>query len=158
MYPDKFIKELDEEMIDELREITEKHDQDLIQLSSSAEFALNQALGCRFEMLQGQYYRHCIYILASERIRNRKKLQQLRDEVETLTKEVQEQRKIIDTYNGSYLQRVKVKNGVKIARKSAITKEAIQQLQNQGLTIEQIAKKLGCGRTTIWRRLNEQVN
>lgn len=82
-------------------------------------------------------------------------IQQLKDENEALKKMACEHEKIISTYNGSYLQRTKVKNGIKIAKKDNVTKEAIQQLKGQNLTIEQIAEKLGCSRTTVWRRLKE---
>ena len=84
-----------------------------------------------------------------------KQLQQLEKEIETLKKEVQAQKEIISTYNGSYLQRTKLKNGMKIAKKNDITKEAIQRLKGEGLSVEKIAEKLGCSRTTVWRRLRE---
>lgn len=101
------------------------------------------------------YLIHCALTLASERIKKEEEIRQLKDEVETLKKEVKKQGEIISTYNGSYLQRAKVKSGVKIAKKNNITKEAILQLKGQNLTLNQIANKLGCSRTTVWRRLNE---
>ena len=151
----RFITNIDKQILEVLSEITEDHDQDLIGLSIDAIYSIDLALGCRFQTMRDKYLLHCIVILAAERINNRAEIEQLKGEVEALQKEVYESREIISTYNGSYLQRAKVKNGLKIAKKGAVTKEAIQRLQGQNLTIEQIAKELGCSRSTIWRRLKE---
>lgn len=147
-----FIKEIEKEILEVLGELAKAPD--IIKISSEAEFELDRVLGCHSMEREG-YLIHCALTLASERIKKEEEIRQLKDEVETLKKEVKKQGEIISTYNGSYLQRAKVKSGVKIAKKNNITKEAILQLKGQNLTLNQIANKLGCSRTTVWRRLNE---
>lgn len=48
-----------------------------------------------------------------------------------------------------------IEKGDKIAYKSAVTKEEIVILMNLGLSQTEIADKLNCSRSTIWRRLQE---
>ena len=48
-----------------------------------------------------------------------------------------------------------LKKGDKIAYKSSITKEEIEKLMRLGLSQTEIADKLNCSRSTIWRRLQE---
>lgn len=155
MLSERFIQNLDKNILEVLREITQDHDQKLISVPVETEREIDFALGCRFEGLRVKYLLHCTIILASERIANRNQIQQLKAENEALKKSVSEKEKIISAYNGSYRQRAKVKSGMKIAKKDGITKEVIQRLKGQGLTVEQIAKKLGCSRSTVWRRLKE---
>lgn len=146
-----FIREIEKEILEVLGELAKAPD--IIKISFEAEFELDRVLDCHSMEREG-YLTHCALTLASERIKNEKEIRQLKDEVETLKREMNKQSEIISTYNGSYLQRTKVKSGVKIAKKNTVTKEAIQQLKGQNLTINQIANKLGCSRTTVWRRLN----
>lgn len=72
-----------------------------------------------------------------------------------LSDENNELKKIIDTYNKNYLQRSKLKAGEKIALREDVSREEIEDLAYKGLTRNQIADKLNCSRSTIWRRMNE---
>lgn len=77
-------------------------------------------------------------------------------QMEKLIKENKELKAVIDTYNGSFLQRAKVKSGVSTPRKKEeVTKEKINKLLGLGYNQEEIAKELKCSRATIWRRLKE---
>lgn len=149
-------KPFDVETLEVLSEITEGAAIPKLFMSEDNR-ELNEALHCKYPLVdQVPHLVYCAKVLVEEREANRKEIQQLKDE--TLKKVVDDQEKIISTYNGTYLQRTKVKNGKKIARKDTVTKEAIQQLKSQHLTINQISKKLGCSRSTVWRRLNEQTD
>lgn len=143
-----------EKLLEALNEMTKGKEIE-VYLTDEGKKAVEKALNNKFIFDSFNHLLHCADILVEEREANRKEIQQLKDENETLKKVVDDQEKIISTYNGTYLQRAKVKNGKKIARKGTVTKEAIQQLKSQHLTINQISKKLGCSRSTIWRRLNE---
>ena len=77
------------------------------------------------------------------------------EQMNVLQKKVIELEKIISTYNGNMLQRVKVENGMKIAFKKEVSIEKVQELRNQGLSYEQMAEKLNVSRATIGNRIRE---
>ena len=151
------IEKISKEASETLREVIEAYNKEKAIISIEIREEIDRMLQCdTFDFYKrGEYLLFCSIVLASVRAKNIEQIQQLKGENEALKKMVDEQEKIISTYNGSYLQRTKVINGMKIAKKGNVTKEAIQQLKGKNLTIEQIAEKLGCSRTTVWRRLKE---
>lgn len=62
-------------------------------------------------------------------------------------------RSVIETYNKNFLQRAKVMSGEKIALKKEITPDDVKKLSDSGLSYKEIAEKLNCSRSTVWRRL-----
>lgn len=83
------------------------------------------------------------------------KITELEKTVENLKDENKEMSDIIKTYNKNYLQRTKVMNGQKIALKTDIKEEDIQKLLKDGLSYREIADKLNCSRSTVWRRVHK---
>ena len=49
-----------------------------------------------------------------------------------------------------------LRHGGKIARKEGATKELIEQLSNEGLSVTEISKQLNVSKSTIYRRLHEE--
>ena len=49
-----------------------------------------------------------------------------------------------------------LRHGGKIARKEGVTKELIEQLSNEGLSVTEISKQLNVSKSTIYRRLHEE--
>ena len=86
-----------------------------------------------------------------------KKFKSLQDELDKTKRENEELKKLISTYNGNLVQRAKVQNGQKIARKDNIEVDEIKELLASGLSQDKIAEKLQCSRSTIWRRLKEDA-
>lgn len=84
-----------------------------------------------------------------------KKFKSLQDELERTKNENDELKKLISTYNGNLVQRAKVQNGQKIARKDNVEVDKIKELLASGLSQDEVAEKLQCSRSTIWRRLKE---
>lgn len=149
-----YINVLKQQVLNELSDLVKS--KEMIHLGFEALNHLDDAIDCQYLADRSEHLIHCVLVLLSDREENKNKIRQLKDENEALKKQVYEQKKVIETYNGTYSQRAKVKSGLKIAKKNHVTKEAIQELQEQGLGVEQIAKRLGCSRITIWRRLNKQ--
>ncbi|MDN5300937.1 MAG: hypothetical protein PWQ60_451 [Thermoanaerobacteraceae bacterium] len=79
----------------------------------------------------------------------------LREANKRLQEEKQHLETVISHYNRNYLQRARLKAGVKIAYKKNVTIEKILELKKKGLTLDEIANTLGVCKTTIWRRLKE---
>ncbi|MCT8974984.1 helix-turn-helix domain-containing protein [Clostridium sp. CX1] len=84
------------------------------------------------------------------------------DRLISLNNELEEKLKsrdsLIETYNKCYVQQAKLKNGEKIARRNDVTAEDVIKFKQEGLTIGQIAKKLGVSKSTINRRSKEGEN
>ncbi|GAQ24135.1 helix-turn-helix domain-containing protein [Tepidanaerobacter syntrophicus] len=79
----------------------------------------------------------------------------LREEKQRLEAEKKHLEEVISHYNRNYLQRARLKAGIKIAYKKNVTIEKILELKKKGLTLDEIANTLGVCKTTIWRRLKE---
>lgn len=84
-----------------------------------------------------------------------KQFKSLQDELDKTKRENEELKKLISTYNGNLVQRAKVQNGQKIARKDNVEVGEIKKLLASGLSQDEVAEKLQCSRSTIWRRLKE---
>ena len=84
-----------------------------------------------------------------------KQFKSLQDELDKIKRENKELKKLISTYNKNLLQRARVQNGQKIARKDNVEVDKIKELLASGLSQDEVAEKLQCSRSTIWRRLKE---
>lgn len=81
-------------------------------------------------------------------------LEQLKTENQALKNKLDQQNKLISTYNGMYANRAKVAVGIrKPARIDGIEPSTIRQYINAGYSMNQIANKLGCSVSTLYRRL-----
>lgn len=80
---------------------------------------------------------------------------ELIEENKKLVEKVKNFESLIATYNGSYIQRIKLKNGKKIAYKENVTAEEIIKLKKAGLSDKEIAERIGASQSTIWRRRKE---
>lgn len=81
-------------------------------------------------------------------------LEQYKAENIALKEQLAQQNKLISSYNGMYLNRAKVAAGIrKPARIEGIEPNTIRQYINAGYSMNQIADKLGCSVSTLYRRL-----
>lgn len=81
-------------------------------------------------------------------------LEQLKTENQALKNKLDQQNKLISTYNGMYVNRAKVASGIrKPARIDGIEPSTIRQYIKAGYSMNQIANKLGCSVSTLYRRL-----
>lgn len=74
-----------------------------------------------------------------------------------LNEKVRDLENLIGTYNKCYVQRVRLKNGEKIAYKKRADPEKVSKLKKAGLKSKEIAKKLCVSKSTVYRRLREKV-
>ena len=81
-------------------------------------------------------------------------LECLKSENQALKNKLDQQNKLISTYNGMYANRAKVAVGIrKPARIDGIEASTIRQYIKAGYSMNQIANKLGCSVSTLYRRL-----
>ena len=81
-------------------------------------------------------------------------LEYLKSENQALKNKLDQQNKLISTYNGMYANRAKVAVGIrKPARIDGIEASTIRQYIKAGYSMNQIANKLGCSVSTLYRRL-----
>ena len=81
-------------------------------------------------------------------------LEYLKSEIQALKNKLDQQNKLISTYNGMYANRAKVAVGIrKPARIDGIEASTIRQYIKAGYSMNQIANKLGCSVSTLYRRL-----
>ena len=81
-------------------------------------------------------------------------LEQQKSENQALKNKLDQQNKLISTYNGMYANRAKVAVGIrKPARIDGIEASTIRQYIKAGYSMNQIANKLGCSVSTLYRRL-----
>lgn len=81
-------------------------------------------------------------------------LEQQKTENQALKNKLAQQNKLISSYNGMYANRAKVASGIrKPARIDGIEPSTIRQYIKAGYSMNQIADKLGCSVSTLYRRL-----
>ena len=81
-------------------------------------------------------------------------LEYLKSDNQALKNKLDQQNKLISTYNGMYANRAKVAVGIrKPARIDGIEASTIRQYIKAGYSMNQIANKLGCSVSTLYRRL-----
>lgn len=81
-------------------------------------------------------------------------LEQQKSENQALKNKLDQQNKLISSYNGMYANRAKVASGIrKPARIDGIEPSTIRQYIKAGYSMNQIADKLGCSVSTLYRRL-----
>lgn len=152
------------EILNELEKISGKVQSD-IQFTQQDEIYLQRALHLKSNQYIGVIERllSCVKILVADRNDINFEVQRqtginenLLAQIAELEEENQRLKKEMESYNGTLLQRARVKAGtVKPAEKAKPTKTEVQSLINQGFNREQIAAKYGVSRSTIWRMLKD---
>ena len=107
------------------------------------------------DMLDGQLKNTIICLLDSmskRYINSQIKIKELENNVSILESDIKTLKN--NQQAGEYeLNRGRLENGIKLARKPQASKEVIEALRERGLTYDEIASMLKISRSTVWRHL-----